>query len=142
MHRLSCLLEIHELLVLLPHHVGRGVVGAESTEELILWHLVVHGASGSVVGPPCTGIPTQLLRSKGGLLHFGVAQEPDLGLHHLKPVTGLKRLSCLNEERWVSGCEVTVGARSRSLFCPIATMISVGHELPQQLGLFIMGLKD
>jgi hypothetical protein len=56
----------------------------------------------------------QLLRGEEGLLHFSAAQEPKLGLRHLKPVVGLKRLSCLGEERWMCIHEVTVGSRSWS----------------------------
>jgi hypothetical protein len=100
--------------------------------------------SGSVVGPPCTGITTQLLHGEEGLLHFGSIQEPKLGLHHPKLVISLKRLSYLGEERRVSGRKVAVGGRSRSgsISCPIATTSRVAHELPQQLGLLIVGLKD
>jgi hypothetical protein len=85
----------------------------------------------------------QLLRCEEGLLHLGAAQEPKLGLHHPKPVISLERLSCLGEERRVSGCEVAVGGRSRSgsISYPIATTRRVGHELTQQLGLLILGLK-
>jgi hypothetical protein len=72
------------------------------------------------------------------------AQEPKLGLHHPKPVVGLKRLSCLSEERRVHSREVAIGGRrwSGSISCPIATMGRVGNELPQQLGLLVAGLKD
>jgi hypothetical protein len=87
-------------------------VGAESTAELHPRYLIVRGVSGGVVGPPHTGVTTQLLRDKEGLLHLGAAQEPKLGLHHPKPVIGLKRFSCLSEEQRVSDCEVTVGGRS------------------------------
>jgi hypothetical protein len=59
-------------------------VGTESLVELLPRHLVVCGASGCVVGPPCTGVPMQLLHDEEGLLHFGAAQEPELGLHHPK----------------------------------------------------------
>jgi hypothetical protein len=141
-HGPSSLLDFHELLVLLPHHAHGDVVGAESIAELNPRHLVVHGASGGVVGPPHVGVTTQLLRSEEGLLHLGAAQEPKLGLHHPKPVIGLKRLSCLSKEWRVSGHEVTVGGRSWSISCPIPTMSRVGHELPQQLGLLITGLKN
>jgi hypothetical protein len=101
----------------------------ESIVELSPRHLVVHGASGSVVGPPCASVTAQLLCSEEGLLHFGAAQEPELGLHHPKPVISLERLSCLDEERRVSGCEVVVGGRSGSgsISGPIATMSRVGH---------------
>jgi hypothetical protein len=54
----------------------------------------------------------QLLRDEEGLLHLGAAQEPKLRLHHLKLVISLERLSCLGEERRVSGREVTIGGRS------------------------------
>jgi hypothetical protein len=39
--------------------------------------------------------------------------------------------------------EVVVGGRSWSwsIPCPIATTGGVGHELPQQLGLLVVGLK-
>jgi hypothetical protein len=71
-------------------------------------------------------------------------QELERELHHLKPVISLKRLSCLGEERRVSGREVTVGGTSwsGSISCPIGTTSRVGHELPQQLSLLIVGLKD
>jgi hypothetical protein len=119
-------------------------VGAEGIAELSTRHLVVCEANGGVVGPPRAGITTQLLCGKEGLLHFGAAQEPKLGLQHPKSMIGLKRLSCLGEERRVSDREVSVGGRSRSesISCPIATTSRVGHELPQQLGLLIVGLKD
>jgi hypothetical protein len=57
-HVPSSLLEVHELLVLLPHHTSGDVVGAESIAELSPRHLVARGVSGGVVGPPRTGIPT------------------------------------------------------------------------------------
>jgi hypothetical protein len=119
-------------------------VGAESIAELSPRHLVIRGASGGVVGPPCTGISTHLLCDEEGLLHLGEAQEPELGLHHPTPVISLERLSCLSEERRVSGRDVTVGGRSRSgsIPGPIVTMSRVGHELMQQLGLLILGLKE
>jgi hypothetical protein len=75
------------------------VVGTESTAELSPRHLVVYRANGSVVGPTCTSVATQLLCGKEGLLHLRAVQEPKLGLDHLKPVIGLERLSCLDEER-------------------------------------------
>jgi hypothetical protein len=117
-------------------------VGVESIAELSPRHLVVRGASGGVVGPPCAGITTQLLHGEEGLLHFGAAQEPELGLYHPKPVISLKMLSCLGEEWRVSGHEVTVGGRSGSISDYIATTSRVGHELTQQLGLLVPGLKD
>jgi hypothetical protein len=143
-HRPSSLLEVHELLALLPYHACGDVVGAEGITELSPWHFVIHGASGSVVGPPRAGITPQLLRGKEGLLHFGAMQEPKLGLQHPKPVVGLKRLSRLNEGRRVCSRKVVVGDRSWSwsIFGPIATTGGVGNELPQQLGLLVMGLKD
>jgi hypothetical protein len=67
--------------------------------------------SGGVVGPPCAGVTPQLLRGEEGLLHLGAAQEPKFGLHHPKPVVGLKRLSCLSEERQVRSREVAVGGQ-------------------------------
>jgi hypothetical protein len=70
MHGPSSLLEVHELLALLPHHTGGDVMGAESIAELSPWHLVVRGASGGVVGPPHAGVTTQLLRSQEALLHL------------------------------------------------------------------------
>jgi hypothetical protein len=114
MHGSFSLLEVHELLALLPHHTGGDVVGAESIAELSPWHLVIHGASGGVVGPPRVSVTPQLLRGEEGLLHFGAAQEPKLGLNHPKPVVGLQRLSCLGEERRMCSREVTVGGRSWS----------------------------
>jgi hypothetical protein len=143
MHGPSSLLEVHELLVLLPHHACGDVVGVEGIVELSPRHLVIHRVSGGVVGPPRTGVTPQLLRGKEGLLHLGVAQEPKLGLHHPKPVVGLKRLSYLSEERWVRSRDVIVGdwSWSRSISCPIATTGRVDNELLQQLGLLIAGLK-
>jgi hypothetical protein len=119
-------------------------MGVESITELSPWHLVLHGVSDGVVGPPRASVTTQLLSSKEGLLHFSVAQEPGLRLHHPKSVISLERLSCLGEERRVSGREVTIGGRSGSGSIPgtIATTIRVGHELTQQLGLLVPGLKD
>jgi hypothetical protein len=119
-------------------------VGAESITELSPRHLVVHRASDGVVGPPRAGVTTQQLRGEDGLLHFGVAQEPELGLHHPKPVISLDRLSYLGEERRMSGRKVTVGGQSGrgSIPGPITTTSRVGHELMQQLGLLIPGLED
>jgi hypothetical protein len=133
---------MHEFLALLPHHACGDVVGMESIVELSPRHLVIHRVSGGVVGPTRSGVTPQLLRGKEGLLHLGAAQEPKLGLYHPKPVVGLKRLSCLGEERRVHSCEVVVGGWSWSISCPIATMGGVGNELSQQLGLLIAGLKD
>jgi hypothetical protein len=56
MHGPSSLLEVHELLALLPHHACGDVVGAEGIVELSPWHLVIRGVSGSVVGPPRAGV--------------------------------------------------------------------------------------
>jgi hypothetical protein len=100
---------VHELLALLPHHACWDVVGAESTVKLGPQHLVVHRASGGVVGPPRASVATQMLRGEESLLHFRAVQKPKLGLNHPKPVIGLERLSCLGQERWVSGREVAVG---------------------------------
>jgi hypothetical protein len=141
-HGSSSFPEVHELLVLLPHHVGGDVVGTKSIAELRPRHLVIHGASGGVVGPPRANVTPQLLRGEESLLHFAAVQEPKLGLHHPKLVVGLKRLSCLGEERWMRSHEVAVGGRSWSIPCPIATTGGVGNEVPQQLGLLITGLKN
>jgi hypothetical protein len=140
-HGPSSLLEVHELLALLPHHAYGDVVAAEGIAELSPWHMVIHGASGGVVGSPCAGVTPQLLRGKEGLLHLDEAQEPELGLHHPKPVVGLKRLSCLGEERRVPSREVAVGGQSwsGSISCPNATTGGVDNELPQQLSLLIVG---
>jgi hypothetical protein len=112
--------------------------------ELSPRHLVIRGVSGGVVGPPRVGVTLQLLLGEEGLLHLSAVQEPELGLHHPKPVVGLKRLSCLGEERRVRSHEVAVGGQSwsGSISCPIATMGGVGNELSQQLSLLIVGLKD
>jgi hypothetical protein len=123
MHEPSSLLEVHELLTLFPHHASGDVVGTELSPR----YLIVRGASDGVVGPPRAGITTQLLHGEEGLLHFSAAQEPKLGLHHPKPVSGRK---------------VAVGGRSGGISCPISTMSRVGHELRQQLGLLVVGLKD
>jgi hypothetical protein len=111
----------------------------ESIAELGPRHLVVRRASGGVVGPPHAGITTQLLCGEEGLLHFSAVQELEPGLHHPKPVISLERLSCLGEERQVSGCEVTIGGRGRSgsIPGPISTTSRVGHELTQQLGMLV-----
>jgi hypothetical protein len=141
-HGSSSLHEVHELLVLLPHHASGDVVGVESITKLSPRHLVIRGASGGVVGPPRTGVAPQLLCGEECLLHFGAAQEPKLGLHHPKPVVGLKRLSSLGEERRMRSREVAVGGWSWSIPYPIATTGGAGNELPQQLGLLVVGLKD
>jgi hypothetical protein len=143
-HGPSSLLEVHELLALLPYHACGDVVGTEGIVELSPRHLVIHGASGGVVGPPRAGVTPQLLRGEEGILHLGVAQEPKLRLHHLKLVVSLKRFSCLGEERRVRNCKVAVGDRSwsRSISCPIATTGGVGNKLLQQLGLLVVGLQD
>jgi hypothetical protein len=136
-HGPSSLLEIHELLVLLPHYPCGDVVGTESIVELSPRQLVICEASGSVVGPPHAGVTPQLLSGEEGLLYLSAAQEPKLGLHHPKPMVGLQRLSCLDEERRVRSREIAVGGRSWSwsISCPIATTVGVGNELPQQLSL-------
>ena len=87
--------------------------------------------SGGVVGPPHTGVTTQLLCGEEGLLHLRAVQEPKLGLDHLKPVIGLEWLSWLGEEWRVSGREVAVGSRSwsGSIPCPMAAMSRAGHQL-------------
>jgi hypothetical protein len=131
-HGPSSLLEVHELLVLLPHNVCGDVVDAEGIAELSPRHLVVHGASGGVVSPPRAGVTPQLLRGKEGLLHLSAVQEHKLGLHHPKPVVDLQRFSCLNEERRVCSHEIAVSGQSwsGSNSCPIATTGGVGYELP------------
>jgi hypothetical protein len=107
-------------------------------------HLVVRRVSGDIVGPQHVGVVTQLLHGEESLLHLHTMQTPKFGLDHPKPVIGLERLFCLGEERLVSGRKVAIGSRSwsRSIPCPMATMSRVGHQLPQQLGLLITGLKD
>jgi hypothetical protein len=131
MHEPSTLLYVHELLVFPSHHAYWNVVGMESVAEVGPWHLVVCGASGGVVGPPCAGVATQLLCGEEGLLHLCAMQEPKLELDHPKLVIGLERLSCLGEERWVSGRKVTVGSRcwSGSIPHPMAAASRVGHQL-------------
>jgi hypothetical protein len=130
-HEPSSLLEVYELLALLPHHTCGDVVGAEGIRELSPWHLVIRGASGGLASPPRATVTPQLLRGEEGLLHFGAAQEPELGLHHPKPVVSLKRLSCLGEERRVCSRKVAVCGQSWSwsIPCPIATTGGVGNEL-------------
>jgi hypothetical protein len=100
--------------------------------------------SDSVVGPPHADLTTQLLHSEENLLHLRAVYEPKLALDHPKPVVGLERLSCIGEERRMSGREVAVSGRSwsGSISCPIATMSRVGHELPQQLSLLVVRLED
>jgi hypothetical protein len=78
LHGPFSLLEVHELLALLPHHTCRDVVGAEGIAELSSRHLVIHRASGGVVGPPRAGVTPQLLRGKEGVLHLDAAPEPEL----------------------------------------------------------------
>jgi hypothetical protein len=73
MHRSSSLLEVHELLTFLPHHIGGDVVGAEGIAKLSPRHLVIRGASGGIVGPPRARVTPQLLHGEEGLLHLGAA---------------------------------------------------------------------
>jgi hypothetical protein len=96
-------------------------VGVEGTVEVSPRHLVVHGASGDVVGPPRAGIIMQLLRSEESLLHLHAVQEPKLGLDYTKPVVDLERLSCLSEEQQMSSREVVVcsWSWSGSISCPL-----------------------
>jgi hypothetical protein len=112
MPRSSSLLEVHKLHTLLPHHACGDVVGAKSIVELSPRHVVIRGASVGVVDPPRASVTPQLLRGEEGLLHLGAAQESKLGLHHPKLVVGLKRLSCLGEERRMRSHEVAVGGQS------------------------------
>jgi hypothetical protein len=130
--------------MLLSHHACRDIVGVEGISELSPRHLVIRRASGSVVGPPRASVTPQLLCGEEGLLHFGAAQEPELGLHDPKPMVGLKRLSCLDKERQMRSREVAVGGRSWTccIPCPIATTGGIGHELPQQFNLLITGFKN
>jgi hypothetical protein len=58
MHRLATLLYVHELLAFLFNHAYLNVVGVESVAELGPRHLVVCGASGSIVGPSRAGVTT------------------------------------------------------------------------------------
>jgi hypothetical protein len=131
MHGPSTLLYVYELLAFLSHHACWNVVGAKSVVELSPRHLVVCEASGGVVGTPRVDFTTQLLCSEEGLLHLRAVQEPKHGLDHQKLVIGLERLSCLGEERRVSGRKVTVGSQSWSGSnpCPMTTMSRVGHQL-------------
>jgi hypothetical protein len=64
-------------------------------------------------------------------MYLRAVQEPKLGLDHPKPVIDLERLSCLGEERRVSGHKVAVGSRSwsGSIPCPMAATSRVGHQL-------------
>jgi hypothetical protein len=71
--RSSSLLEVHELLALLPHDACGDVVGAEGITELSPRHLIIRGASGGVVGPPRAGVTPQLLCGEEGLLHLDAA---------------------------------------------------------------------
>jgi hypothetical protein len=64
MDRSSSLLEVRELLALLPHYAGGNVVDAEGIAKLGPRHLVVRGASGGVVGPPCAVIPGFYAKTK------------------------------------------------------------------------------
>jgi hypothetical protein len=56
MHRHSFLLEVHELVALLPHHACGDVVGVENIAELSPRYMVIRGASGGVVGPLRAGV--------------------------------------------------------------------------------------
>jgi hypothetical protein len=56
MHGPTSLLEVHELLALVPYHACGDIVVAEGIAEFRPQHLVIRGASGSVVGPPRAGI--------------------------------------------------------------------------------------
>jgi hypothetical protein len=146
MHGPSTLLEVHEFLVL-PSHDARGdVMGVESLTKLIPRHLIVHGASDDVVGPPYTRISPQLMCDEEGLLSLSATQEPELGLNHMKLVVGFQRLSCLCEEQQVSGHEVPIHGWILSMVVPSpmasTSWSGVGHELPQQLILLILRLED
>jgi hypothetical protein len=99
MHEPSALLEVHEFLMLPSLDTHGDVMGVECLAELTPRHLIVHGASDGVVGPPHTHISPQLLCGEEGLLSFSAAQEPKLGLNHTKSVISFQRLSCLCEER-------------------------------------------
>jgi hypothetical protein len=77
-HGPSSLLEIHELLTLLPHHACGDVVGVESIVELSPRHLVIRGVSGGVFGPLCAGVTPQLLSDEEGLLYLGAVKSPNL----------------------------------------------------------------
>jgi hypothetical protein len=68
---------------------------------------------------------------KESLLRLHVAQDPKLGLNHMKPVVGLEILSCLGEKWRVRGRKIAVGGQSWSwsISYPIATTSKVGHEL-------------
>jgi hypothetical protein len=57
-HGHSSLLEVHELLTLLPYHAWGDVVGAKGITELNLRYLIVCGASGGIVDPPHTSVTT------------------------------------------------------------------------------------
>jgi hypothetical protein len=146
MHGPSVLLEVHEFLTL-PSHDARGdVMGAESLTKLTPRHLIVRGASGNVVGPPCARISPQLLCCEESLLSLCVVHESELGLNHVKPVIGLQRFSCLSEEQRVGGREVPIcgGSLSMVVSSPVAptSWSGVVHELPWQLGLLIPRLED
>jgi hypothetical protein len=119
--------------MLLPHHTYWDVVGTTSAAELGPRHLVVRRVSGGIVGSPRDGVAMQQLRGEESLPYLRAVQGPKLGLDHPKPVIGLERLSCLGEERRVSGREVTVGSQSwsGSIPCPIAAMSRVHHQLLQ-----------
>jgi hypothetical protein len=67
-YRPSALIQVHKLLILPSHYNCRDVMGVEIVAELSSWHLVIHGASGDIVGPPCAGVSLQLLHGKENLL--------------------------------------------------------------------------
>jgi hypothetical protein len=118
MHEPSALLEVYEFFVLPSHDARKDVMGAECLTKLVPQHLIVHGASGYVDGPPRTRISPQLLCGEEDFLSFHAAQEPELELNHVKLVIGFQRLSCLSEERRVSGHEVSICGWSLSMVVP------------------------
>jgi hypothetical protein len=68
MHEPSTLLEVHEFLMLPSHDTCGNVKGVEGLAILTPWHLIVHRASGSVIGPPHARISPHLLCGEEGLL--------------------------------------------------------------------------
>jgi hypothetical protein len=68
------------------HDAHGDVMGAEGLTKLTPRHLIVHGASGGVIGPPRICISSQLLYDEEGFLSLYAVQEPKLGRNHVKPV--------------------------------------------------------
>jgi hypothetical protein len=96
-HDVGPLLEVQELLLLAVDEALGDVVLLKSLTELRPRHLVVSGESGGEGRPPGTCGPIELLGCEQRLLDLGAAEEPELGLDHVKPIIGLQRIHGLNK---------------------------------------------